>query len=511
MNHDDRLQHHLRRQADAIGLSPADPAPVMRRGTRRRNRRRGAVVAMAALAVVAASISIVDRGDPRTVESGVAAAVVASPFDWTVVSPQTGLGYLRSSATLDGQLYSLSTAPGERQVTSSFEPHLYRSDDGAEWAEVSLPEDMQPSSLTAAAGTLYALGTAPAGGGGRDLVMSASSDGAGTWTEVVLPGDVAALEARHPGQVTLSRPAIAALDAHHIVASVVVSATPDVPALLPGIGADAGWEITPDGVTVYEPEPCSTAHVRCAGSPSTLAPAAGADPSTTTTEAQKVAATYTWDELGLDPELQALIPGRAYVYSTDDGADFERADLPADAIGWGGQVLATPDGYRLFLGAAGPKDSTTSVLRSTDGHAWTAAGQIPGAPQSVGLLGDRPAVAVAGSEDIDVLVGQPDGTWVPLDIRSAVDAATQVYDVAFGPLGVAAILGGVDEASEIYVVHSADGSALSAVALADHVDGPAYVVGVSVSADAILVRLGGPDDGDPATAPTQRVLVGTPR
>ena len=42
----------------------------------------------------------------------------------------------------------------------------------------------------------------------------------------------------------------------------------------------------------------------------------------------KVHATYTWDELGLDPELQALIEGRTYVYRTSDGEHFERSALP---------------------------------------------------------------------------------------------------------------------------------------------------------------------------------------
>jgi len=38
----------------------------------------------------------------------------------------------------------------------------------------------------------------------------------------------------------------------------------------------------------------------------------------------------------------------------------------------------------------------------------------------------------------------------------------------------------------------------------------ANVIGVSVTADAIFVRIGGPVDDDPGTPPVQRVLVGTP-
>jgi hypothetical protein len=53
---------------------------------------------------------------------------------------------------------------------------------------------------------------------------------------------------------------------------------------------------------------------------------------------------------------------------------------------------------------------------------------------------------------------------------------------------------------------------VSAVRLADHLSAPlGGVLGLDVSADAITVRVGGPVDDDPATLPTQQVLVGTPR
>ena len=162
MNDDDRLSRHLAASADAITLTPADPAAAVRRGTRRRNRRRAAIGGVAAVAVAATTFSVLDR-QPTPVDSDLAAAgVVASPFDWTVVEPATGLGYSRSATLADGSLYSLSTAPGPYDEQSSFEPHLYRSADGAEWAEVSLPDDMRASSIATDGGSLYAIGTAPA-------------------------------------------------------------------------------------------------------------------------------------------------------------------------------------------------------------------------------------------------------------------------------------------------------------------------------------------------------------
>ena len=522
MNDDDRLTRYLADQASALTLSPADPAAAVRRGNRRRNRRRGAIAGVAAVAVGAASFSVIDRGEPDTkVDSSLSSAVVASPLDWTVVASEVGLGYSRATALLDGSVYSLSTAPGPYNGESSFESRLYRSDDGAGWDEVTLPTGVRPSSLTAADGTLYAIGTAPAGGGGRDLVVAASTDGAASWSKVTLPADVAALEARHPGQIIISQPAVAATDASHLVATVVVTANPDVEALLPGIAdPNAGWEITPDGVTVYELAPCDSADApECSvmpGAPTTIVDGeSGAVRQAGDPEPMqpKVRDTYTWDELGLDPELRALIGGQTYVYASDDGTNFEPARLPDGATGWGGHVLATDDGYRLFVGQSGRDSATTQVLRSADGHTWVSAGSLPGSPQAAGLLGGRPAVALFGFDGgVEVLIDRADGSWTPLDLIAAVDGADAnagIGEVAFGPLGVAATVWTDDYSSGGHIVHSIDGSTVSSIAVGDHIAEPGAVMGVSVSADAILVRVDSPNDDNSETVPTQQVLVGT--
>jgi hypothetical protein len=474
---------------------------------------------------------VIDRGEPDTkVESDLAAAVVASPFDWTVVAPEVGLGYSRSMALVDGAVYSLSTQPGPYDDDGSYEPTLYRSDDGADWAEVSLPTGVRPSSLGSAGDTLYAIGTAPAGGGGRGLVLSASTDGAASWSSVTLPADIAALEARHPGQITLSQPAVAATDATHLVVSVVVSAAPDIAALLPGeVDPNAGWESSSEGVTLYELVPCDgDASEECSVYASTTTPDApeaetaeldaGADGSRRVADdgepmQPKVKGFYGWDELGLDPELQALIGGQTYVYASDDGSTFEPATLPDGVRGWGGQLVATDDGYRLYVAEADPSSSSTQVLRSADGHTWTTATTLPGSPQSAGLLGGRPAVGLWGAEGLLVQVEQGDGSYVTLDLLSAVDGAdgtAGVADLAFGPLGLAALVWADDSGNSSHIVHSVDGTSLSSVALSDHL-GRVIPMGITVSADAILVRVDGPSDDNPATLPTQQVLVGTPR
>lgn len=530
MTIDDQLHRALARQADAISLPAADPDAVVRRGSRRRARRRAAIAGVAVLAIGAMSVSVVQRGDKdATVASALAASVVPSPYDWTVVSPQsglgysTGLGYSSTSAELDGAVYRLSTAPGPADPNATtYEQRLYRSDDGAEWAEVTLPAGVRTSSLAASDGTLYAVGTAPAGGDTRDLVVATSRDGAATWSNVTLPADVADLEARFPGQVLVSPPVVASIDGTQVVASIMVSAKPDFDQIREA-GEDISIEYTDEGVTTYAVGGCPNdgAGPVCPASPSTSSPSTSlATPGRDDTRSGQgeVIGTYTWDELGVPAELQELIGGRTYAYVSDDGTTFERVDLPAGTSGFSGHLLAADDGYRLFVGSMYGTVSSATVLQSADGHTWVEAGALPGTVSSVGLLGGRPAVSLfANDGTIGLQVLQPSGTWVPLDLTQAIDGANSsmgVGQIAFGPLGVAASVwtDNGDNAGVGYLVHSVDGSAVSVVALGDYAGGDLVdVFGIDVSADAITIRIGGPSDGDPATVTPQQVLVGTPR
>jgi hypothetical protein len=133
---------------------------------------------------------------------------------------------------------------------------------------------------------------------------------------------------------------------------------------------------------------------------------------------------------------------------------------------------------------------------------------VPGSLQSAGLLAGRPAVSVLTMEGQEARVAH-DGTWVPIDLLSAVDGDdVWVGDVAFGPLGLAAVVGTGD--GEMHLVHSTDGIALATVALDGLIDARGTTWGVTVTADAIFLRVDEPSDGDPSTVPEQRVLVGTP-
>lgn len=527
MSNDDRLDRFLTDQANAITLPPADPAGVARRGARRRTRRRGAVIAsVVVLAAVATSVAVVDRDGTDTNVSNLGAVNVApSTYDWTVLDPESGLGYSDSSAILDdGSMYSLSTAPGQAGDGPTESGHLYRSTDGAEWAEVTLPDELTASSIAGSGSSLYALGTIPTTSGGRDLVLAASQDGAATWQQIALPDDVTELDARHPGEIYISQPSVAALDADHVVAAVTVQAVPQSDDLLPPADRGRSYTQTSDGITVYEDTECTDPQIyaQVCAPPSTVAPGPAADAradeaaerSEAVEQEPTVRATYTWAELGLDPELQALLDGRTYVYSTQDGEHFEPATLPEGVTGAAARVVATSTGYTVFVGEWSETAASTRVLTSDDGLAFADA---PGSPLSggmgdVGVLGDRPAVAVyAADGTTTVRLGRADGSWTELSLNGEGDFSGQV---AFGPLGLAAVVyeetDGPDTPSAS-LVHTADGINLSTVSLDDQVGASAAnVIGVSVTADAIFVRIGGPVDDDPGTPPVQHVLVGTP-
>lgn len=523
MSNDDRLNRYLADQANAIELPPADPSGVARRGARRRARRRaGLVGAVAVLGLAVTWLAVVDRdgdGDADVSSNFAAAPATPSTYDWTVLDPQSGLGYSRGSATLvDGSIYSLSTSPGSTGDGPNESGHLYRSTDGSEWSEVAVPSGMTPSSLATSGSTLYALGTAPASGGGRDLVLATSQDGAASWQQIGLPDEVTELDARFPGEVVISQPSVAALDAEHVIAAVSVHASPDVTSLLPELASgEYSFETSAAGVTVLEQGLCTDADAdaelcimqsgaRADGASTTIEDSADEEP--------KVHATYTWDELGLDPELQALIAGRTYVYRTSDGEHFERSAMPDGVAGTTALAVATGDGYTVFVGDWSRRDAATRILTSTDGSTFADAPGSPlaGTAASAGVVAGRPAVSVYDADGTtSVHIGQPDGSWALLPLA---EGSATSGEVAFGALGVAAVVwepATGSGASVPHLVHSADGIHLSSVDLEVELGSAApNVIGLTVTADAIFVRVGGPVDDDPTTPPVQQVLVGTP-
>ncbi len=535
---DDRIHQYLTDRASTIELRPADPAAITQRVARRRRVRRSLAVATVAVVLGASAVLITSPGDEPDDVVSHASSVTASPLDWSLVEPSTGLGSNRSSAlTDDGALYSLSTAPGVPESDADWLGHpatLYRSVDGAEWTPVELPGDFWASSLAGAGNRLYAVGTAPAGGGSAYRVAS-SDDGGATWSTVEVPAALTELQERYPDEIEASPPSIAVHDGT-VVVSASVAGMLDVEARLPdGVALpNAGWETTEDGVTflsdecmVAEVERDATAAPELPADPAcfspttvTLADPASSDPGNSDPGDSEEQQSYTWADLGVDDELRDLIVnGRDFLFVSRDGGEFAPADL-GDVASTGGQVVAADDGFTLFLRNGTGAYGTTTVLKSADGTAWEPAGELSGYLSSAGTVGGRPAAATSGQEGTAVNLAQADGSWLAIDPLTALDGQPQqasTGQVAFGPLGWAATVwedaadGADGAAGSTAVVHSVDGTSLSVVPLDDVLDVPPYAtLDVSVTADAVIVRVTNPD-GDLTTISPQSVVVGTPR
>lgn len=532
---DDRISRYLQDQAQGITLSPADPAGAARKGNRRRARRRaGLLGSVAVVGLLATSVAVHDGGRDEVV-SQLGASATASTFHWSSVTPKVGLGFGGNTTQLaDGTVYSLSTAPGPYVEGASSASTLYSSADGAEWAAQTLPSGVRTADLQGSGDTLYSLGTSPAGG----LVLSSSDDGASSWTSSDLPSDVKAVQDRHPGMVTLGGARLAAHDSSHLVASITATANLDITKLgHPEYGnGEYSVEFTGDGATVRKNPKAECEAVRRSGKledanatadPTVVVPPATADAGdpqsascrAATVDSGEVVASYTYDELGVDAELQSLIGGKPFVYATTDGTSFEQVDLPAGttASGWVAEPVAVDDGYRLVLSGNEAEGPSATVLRSTDGTSWTADTVLAGSLNDAGVLGGRAAISLYGKDgSTDLRLQGADGSWSNVDLGSAVTtpqgANTYVENVAFGPLGFAAVVGTSSEDGPYVqrIVHSTDGSTLQVVDVADLIDDGGMVSGIVVTPDAIAVRVTSPDDGKAGTPPTQHVLVGTP-
>ena len=152
MNDDDRLQQYFSARATEIEVPSAGLATITRRGRRRRQRRTvakvGAVIGV--LAIGGAAVAQRGDGGGQGVTS-YGSSVVASPLQWTLVTPKVGIGSSVTSATTDdGTIYGLSTAPGSSAGSFEAPRHLYRSTDGTEWSAVDLPADLWAADVAAA-------------------------------------------------------------------------------------------------------------------------------------------------------------------------------------------------------------------------------------------------------------------------------------------------------------------------------------------------------------------------
>jgi hypothetical protein len=518
---DQRYARYLTARAVTIELPPGDPSSVVARAAARRRRRRTVGSSLAAIALVTGAVTVQQIGSNDTsggeVASQADAVTAAEPFRWSTVVPNVGLSWSNSTAvTDDGTQFGLSTAPGRYDPDEPGKPQtLYRSVDGVEWSTVELPADLWPSQLAASGNDLYAVGTSPAAGGGRSVVLARSAaDGA--WDTLSLPLDLAALDAQYPGLGVHGLDVAAG--AGGIVASVVVQAYLDAAPYLPADLEGAGWTWTATGLEVYgAPEGCtvrSSKEIDCGD------PAATTQPSPR--REGQVIASYTFAELGIGSELQSLIAGQLHVFASSDGATFDEVTLPEGARGQG-SVVATDDGFVLFATEWTSDGSNVGVLVSGDGRSWTVDGAagIDGWLSTTGTIGGRAAAVLQSQNDGGAMlrVHQPDGSWSTLDLDAVVSELgvpagrhLSVGSADIGPLGAAAVVSTYDgvtgEIEQNFVVYSPDGRSISIQPLATLPAAPAgYPGAVRVSADTVTIVFGDANSDDDVSSST--LLVGT--
>ena len=535
---EDHLDAYFTGRSHEIPAPTTPTSAIVARGRRRRHRRTAARLG-AGVAVLALAGGIVagGRSGKPAQEVGSYGAVVPSTLDWTTVTPKQGIGWISDTATTgDGAIYDLSTAPGnpadERTPTGT---RLYRSGDGREWTSVALPTGLRASAVAADAGSLYAVGTAPAGGGGGEQVdVATSTSGGSTWDRAHLPLDVAALAEGFPGDVEIGRTEMASVGGRTVVAVGVQGQIDPAQLHTDGLAATDPIRVVPTGIDLLDGACTKVPKVDPAA-----VRACKEDPNAN----DAVKRHWTWSELGLDPSVGALTSGRTILFQRASGGAFDQVGELPPGIG-AVRLLGGSDGFwASYETIAEDGNGQSWVLHSSDGRAWTTtdAVRLPGSPVSLGILDGRPVAAVAVEHGFSP--SGSDRAAVPTDLGSSLqllvlgsgepvvdvtaalgDAyrSSRVRDVSFGPLGMAAILdtqvsspdgGGIVTS---HLVHASSLTSFSEIDIPKALAGQRETVnGVTVSADAVTVRLNSypadnPTDGKGLT-PTQRLYVGTPR
>ena len=553
---DERLERYLHDRSATIELPHAGVEAITRRARRHRRRRTAACGGVAAVLLAGGVAVALVRPAPDEEVGSLGAAVVDSPLEWSVVPVRTGIGW-GSSAISDGEaVYSLSTAPGPESEGTFGEPRrLYRSDDGTDWEVVDLPEGLHASGVAGTDGSIYAVGTAAAGGEAAGVELAVSGDGGVGWDTRTVPVDLEALAEGFPGRVRAVDAEVAVSGATTVVA-VAIAGTVDPAALLP---ADAdpdlwyqqvGGLARPTGVCAStDPGASTTAPVTTTAppttAPSTTAPsgeappaAAGVDPSGRGAEGCADGAVdmemLTWAELGLTPEQAALAEGQTHLLvGGPDGAvePVEVIERTTYADATTSSLVAGDGGWWLLEDQVSARDEagfdvSTDIVAwsSPDGRSWTmetlaadqatlAAGVVDGRPVVVGIdqtPGEEQRVVVHRVE------GPGSATATDLNELLDVPAGAGVAGYAVGPLGVAVVLDdGIRgaEPARFEVVTSLDGLQWSRQPLPAPEPGTRDAVnGITVTPDAIKVRLNVRDEADlSGGAPAaQRLFVGTP-
>lgn len=397
---------------------------------------------------------------------------VDSAFVWNAVTPGSaeavsslvwGIG-----PTQEAPYFAWSTAPGPTG-DGSYQPMLYRSDDGIRWSPVADGTFTEPQvskrGLASQNGTLFAFGTAAATaaipqGGAGDAVVDVSTDGGATWQPQVLPLDLRGLVAMEGvGGVGMSGGLAAANGVVVAVAQPTVwwDAQQSGRELI--ITADGAYEITypsceggslcnPTETTVsgFGSVPATVENTAPGDSipvgdtaPTETFPA-DTEPVLVEDTIPTVSDLLSFDQLGIDPASVAVSrTPRAFV--STDGATFsevEFPDMPDTAIGNGGDMRVFTAGNAFYVtvattifaptpdrNAGNNQIGASLVYRSDDGVTWQQLGDIMDFTNGdlLGVMSDGTLVGRTYSSDGSVVVTtSTDGvTWQGHDLRPLID------------------------------------------------------------------------------------------
>ena len=237
-NLDRLLEDELHRQAARVPVPAGDLPGVMARSRRRRQHRMmAAVTTFAVVAAAIGGVAISRESSSRDVRVNIAAGNTGlrlgdAGIRWERSDPHSGLSYAYSMSAA-GSLYALSTAPAVSDPNGPTSA-LYTSADGIEWTTAAGPSDLTLAGLAATGNRLYVVGTGSATSSIAAAKVGYSDDKSGTWHQTTLPIDTAAIAAKAS---TLNGEVVRiAAGPKGVVAVAVISTVLNVPKLLP-----AGW------------------------------------------------------------------------------------------------------------------------------------------------------------------------------------------------------------------------------------------------------------------------------
>lgn len=414
MTIEDRLISYYQDEQSRLAPPGAGINAAIARGRRRRRRRIVAESSVLTAFAVLAGTMLYQRvsSEPTTRVATPEGSGPSSPLAWSLLDGDSAIGMVQSFATTtSGQLYVLSTAPGQPgQTPPPNEPQvLYASADGHTWAQHAVTAGLHLSGLTSVGDSLYAVGTAPATAG-FDAVVATSSDAGASWHTVSLPIDRGTL-ASHGITINIGDMKVIAGPAGTLVVAAPYAG--NLNPLWPGaLGNEEYVSASAEGLVAQSK--------------------AGSE------------VTKTWAELGISPADAAILRGTPQLFFSSDGQTFTQGVVDADVAGLFIETSFSLGGDFYIEGhawtdKANPPPAT--LLRSSDGSHWT----------SVVTTGLESLQWASGADVINgqaVLLGNSgvfrsvDGVSWTHDSLAALVGAGPLDDVsmngAVGPAGVVA-------------------------------------------------------------------------